>query len=329
MSGRVFYLDNPDEIGSDAILRALDVSVNPSDTITFTSDSHTVSRTHFFCKERRCDVSVAYKVASDNVYVDIRDSGDCWLRICLNRNDVIVLPANLFHRLTHETIRSGAKVSSIYCQFSAAGTIEERFTQRYIEDVDALAPVQRHTFRELICELCTHFYSQGWVTGTGGSITMKYGNRIYMTPSGVQKERIQPDELYMLDIEGNILSVPPQKVASKFPKLSDCSPLFLHCYRLRNAGAAIHSHDQTCVLITALSPHHNEFRISHQEMIKGIAGYGYHDELVVPIIDNTAHENELADSLEKAILEYPQSFAVLVRDHGIYVWGENWEQAKR
>ena len=57
-----------------------------------------------------------------------------------------------------------------------------------------------------------------------------------MTPSGVQKERILPDELYMLDIEGNHLSVPPQKIPGKPPKLSDCSPLFLHAYRLRKAG---------------------------------------------------------------------------------------------
>jgi methylthioribulose 1-phosphate dehydratase / enolase-phosphatase E1 len=259
---------------------------------------------------------------------------------------VIVIPANLYHRLSHENISN----ASVFCAIEPAPGVLDRqivipvslynllpreevkktgFTLRYAEEGDALIPVKRHAFRELICELCAHFYNAGWVTGTGGSISMRYGNRIYMTPSGVQKERIQPDELYMLDIEGSILSVPPQKVAGKFPKLSDCSPLFLHCYRLRNAGAALHSHDQTCVLVTAISPYHNEFRISHQEMIKGIMGYGYHDELVVPIIDNTAHENELADSLERAIIDYPKSFAVLVRDHGIYVWGDTWEQAKR
>jgi methylthioribulose 1-phosphate dehydratase / enolase-phosphatase E1 len=90
----------------------------------------------------------------------------------------------------------------------------------------------------------------------------------------------------------------------------------------------LHSHDITCVLVTAITTS-NEFRISHQEMIKGIAGYGYHDELIVPIIENTAWESELADSLEQAIRSYPKAYAVLVRDHGIYVWGDNWEQAKR
>lgn len=36
-------------------------------------------------------------------------------------------------------------------------------------------------------------------------------------------------------------------------------------------------------------------------MIKGIQGHGYYDELVVPIIENTAYEYELTESLAKAV----------------------------
>jgi methylthioribulose 1-phosphate dehydratase/enolase-phosphatase E1 len=72
-----------------------------------------------------------------------------------------------------------------------------------------------------------------------------------------------------------------------------------------------------------------EFRITQQEMIKGIDGHGYYDELVIPIIENTAWEHELADSLGEAIAKYPKAVAVLVRQHGMYVWGKTWEQAKR
>ncbi|RYR43885.1 hypothetical protein Ahy_A08g040279 isoform C [Arachis hypogaea] len=64
------------------------------------------------------------------------------------------------------------------------------------------------------------------------------------------------------------------------------------------------------------------------EMIKGIKGHGYYDELVVPIIENTAYEYELTDSLAKAIEAYPKSTAVLVRNHGVYVWGDTWISAK-
>lgn len=64
-------------------------------------------------------------------------------------------------------------------------------------------------------------------------------------------------------------------------------------------------------------------------MIKGITGYGYFDELCIPIIENTAWEHELADSLGEAIEKNPKSVAILVRRHGMYVWGKTWEEAKR
>ena len=48
----------------------------------------------------------------------------------------------------------------------------------------------------------------------------------------------------------------------------------------------------------------------------------------MPIIDNTTHESDLRESLEKAIQSYPEACAVLVRRHGVYVWGKNWVEAK-
>lgn len=49
-------------------------------------------------------------------------------------------------------------------------------------------------------------------------------------------------------------------------------------------------------------------QITHMEMIKGIQGHGYYDELVIPIIENTAHERELTESLAEAV----RNFAPLV-----------------
>jgi len=68
-----------------------------------------------------------------------------------------------------------------------------------------------HSVRELVCELCRHFYGLGWVTGTGGSISIRDGEKIYMTPSGVQKERILPDELFALNLEGDVIETPKPK----------------------------------------------------------------------------------------------------------------------
>lgn len=191
--------------------------------------------------------------------------------------------------------------------------------------------------KSLITQLCRHFYTQGWVSGTGGSITIKVHDDsipkpqqlIVMSPSGVQKERMVEEDMYVLSPEGSVLFAPLAKpYPHKPPKCSDCGPLFIKAYDMRNAGAVIHSHGMESCLVTMINPHSKEFRITHMEMIKGIQGHGYYDELVVPIIENTAHERELTDSLAKAIEAYPKTTAVLVRNHGIYIWGDTWISAK-
>lgn len=40
--------------------------------------------------------------------------------------------------------------------------------------------------KELICELCATYYTQGWVSGTGGGMSIKVGDDIVMAPSGAQ-----------------------------------------------------------------------------------------------------------------------------------------------
>ncbi len=55
---------------------------------------------------------------------------------------------------------------------------------------------------------------------------------------------------------------------------------------------------------------------------------GYHDTLRIPVIENTPHEEDLTDTLEAAMDKYPNTYAVLVRRHGVYVWGETVDKAK-
>jgi methylthioribulose-1-phosphate dehydratase len=176
--------------------------------------------------------------------------------------------------------------------------------------------------RQRIVALCKQFYLQGWVSGTGGGISLREGARVYMAPSGVQKERIEPDDIYVLDMQGRVLEGPQREDL----RPSECAPLFFHAFRMRDAGAVIHSHSVHALLASLLFG--VAFECTHLEMIKGIAGHGYRDRLRVPIIENTARECELADSLAEAMGAYPDSHAVLVRRHGVYVWGRDWVQAK-
>jgi len=312
------YLDATFERGSAAILKQLGVAVVESKSVPkggVDADLGKLGAEH----KRASDVTVW--VTEGQVAVDVRDSAGCWLRSTLSAQDgALRLPAGLYARVVNPF--PGAKIA---VKVSEAVSVVPRFS----EAADGIEVIEYHKYRELVCELCRQFFDAGWVTGTGGSISIRHGNRIYMTPSGVQKERIKPEELYVLDIEGEVLSTPIQKPGCRLPKLSDCSPLFLHAFQQRGAGAVLHSHAYCTNLVTSMFEGESEFRISHQEMIKGIKGYGYFDELTIPIIENTAWEHELADSLGDCIRRNPKACAVLVRRHGMYVWGDTWEEAKR
>jgi methylthioribulose-1-phosphate dehydratase len=176
--------------------------------------------------------------------------------------------------------------------------------------------------RELICELCRNFYSHGWFSGTGGGISIRSGDRIFMAPSGVQKEKLRPEDIFVVDSSGDIV----EKPLAPFLNVSACRPLFLHAYNLRQAGAVLHSHSLNAMIATEL--YADVFRITDVEMMKGIKDGGVFELLEVPIIENTAHECDLADAMKEAMLAFPKSFAVLVRGHGVYVWGADWVQAK-
>jgi len=52
-----------------------------------------------------------------------------------------------------------------------------------------------------ISDLCRRFYSLGWVTGTGGGVSIRHGDQIYLAPSGVQKEMMQPKDMFVLDFQ--------------------------------------------------------------------------------------------------------------------------------
>ncbi|CAI5971935.1 unnamed protein product [Closterium sp. NIES-65] len=81
----------------------------------------------------------------------------------------------------------------------------------------------------------------------------------------VQKERMIPEDMYVMAPDGTVLVEPK-------------------CFEMRGAGAVIHSHGMETAMATMLVPGAKEFRvaeISHMEMIKGIVGHGYYDELVV------------------------------------------------
>jgi len=189
----------------------------------------------------------------------------------------------------------------------------------------------------LISQMCESFYNKGWATGTSGGVSIRIGGptsdnstapwRVFVAPSGIQKEDMIGEDIFEMDMDQNIV----QKPVTEGLRLSACTPLWYLVYKNRpSAKCVIHTHSLNAQMATLLDPTEQSdvFRVTHLEMLKGVGKHSYDDVLEVPIIDNRPTEDMLSDQMEAAIQKYPKCNAVLVRRHGIFCWGDSWEQAK-
>ncbi|KAF1880912.1 hypothetical protein Lal_00022942 [Lupinus albus] len=206
--------------------------------------------------------------------------------------------------------------------------------------------------KALMAELCRHFYTLGWVSGTGGSITMKVHD--HSIPKPHQIILLAPSGTFLFFLTFTFMRsslIPFSSLCFYFPicissfdfvhfsdfGLMKCVMLvlftqsrdrILSCNNDQSFIQGISSCSLIIVIWNSQDIRLEGHEITHMEMIKGIKGHGYYDELVVPIIENTAYEYELTDSFAKAIEAYPKTTAVLVRNHGVFVWGDSWISAK-
>lgn len=184
---------------------------------------------------------------------------------------------------------------------------------------------------DLVCELCREMYALGWASGTGGGISIRDEAGIWMAPSGVQKERIEPEDVFLLDADALDEARVLKAASDPNKRISECTPLFFNAYRERGAGAVLHSHSIWAVMAARLASPRGEagvFETQGLEMQKGLRGKGCFETIRVPIIPNTAREAELRDSMAEAMATHPDVDAVLVAGHGVYVWGDSWVRAK-
>ena len=68
--------------------------------------------------------------------------------------------------------------------------------------------------KSLICQLSEKFYLFGWQPGTGGGMSIRIGDgslenpwRVFSTPSGVQKDDMVADDIFEMDMDGNVSTV--------------------------------------------------------------------------------------------------------------------------
>lgn len=183
--------------------------------------------------------------------------------------------------------------------------------------------------RALLTELLRVFYAKGWVSGTGGGICGPAdGGGLLLAPTGVHKERVGVDDFFVVDpADGHVVRTP----ADATLRPSECNTIFCLAARTRAARSVVHSHALSAVLAGDLAGDADHVAIRDLEMLKGIRGLANRDVHLLPVIRNTPRESELVEQIGAVFADprFHNAFAIVVADHGAYIWGDDVMEAKR
>lgn len=162
------------------------------------------------------------------------------------------------------------------------------------------------------------YAAMGWMRGTSGNLSFVVRRdplRLAVTASGLDKGELTAADALLVDETGAALSggVPSAEAG-----------LHARIAAVADAGAIVHVHALAPVLAARRWP--GGVPLENLEMLKGF-GRGAHGDLVtLPVIANAQDMRVLGDAFESGFRA--DTPALIVAQHGIYVWGADLRQAR-
>jgi len=162
-----------------------------------------------------------------------------------------------------------------------------------------------------------------WFMGTSGNLAIKVSGsplQFLVTASGKDKRKRTDEDFLLVDEFGRAVEETHLKPSAE-------TLLHVEIYRKTNAGCSLHVHTIDNNVISEIYGEQGEVTFKGQELIKAFNKWEEDAVLTIPIIPNYAHIPTLAHTFSEYI--YGDSGAVLIRNHGITVWGKDAFEAKK
>ncbi|HEU4965434.1 MAG TPA: methylthioribulose 1-phosphate dehydratase [Bacilli bacterium] len=184
---------------------------------------------------------------------------------------------------------------------------------------------ERIRIAQQLVDVSQNFAAKGWFPATSGNLSIKLSHDpliFGVTASGRDKENLQPSDILFVD--GGSKAVEPTL-------LKPSAETLVHAEVYQKigggAGSVLHVHTLYNNLISEIYAQEGKLTLSGMELIKGLNIWEEDAVIEVPIVENFADIPKLAEEIGKRL--DPRVPGVLIRNHGIYAWGEDVFAAKR
>ncbi|MED4970535.1 methylthioribulose 1-phosphate dehydratase [Parageobacillus toebii] len=174
-----------------------------------------------------------------------------------------------------------------------------------------------------LAEIKAELAARDWFFATSGNLSIKVTDdplTFLVTASGKDKRKQTDEDFLLVDASGN-------PVENTNLKPSAETLLHVEIYKKTNAGCSLHVHTIDNNVISELYGDDGEVAFSGQEIIKAFGIWEEDAVIRIPIIPNYTHIPTLAKEFAKHV--NGDAGAVLIRNHGITVWGRDAFEAKK
>jgi methylthioribulose-1-phosphate dehydratase len=170
-----------------------------------------------------------------------------------------------------------------------------------------------------------NFSSKGWAPATSTNYSFRtdiQSGNFYVSKSGIDKTQFTINDFILVDLNGD----PTDDFKGQKPS----AETLIHCFIYQifiNTKVILHSHSVYSVLNS--QKYKDLIHFKGYEIQKGFKGQKTHDNVVsIPIFDNSQNMNGFTQLLKnnQNLLKY---HCFIIKNHGVYAWGENLFEAKR
>lgn len=165
-----------------------------------------------------------------------------------------------------------------------------------------------------------HFYDRGWMVGTAGNLSARLPDgSFWITASGRPKGQLTTSDFIRMNSDGAIVDRPvsdsrPSAETSIHLAVYNCFPEAKACY---------HVHSIEANLVSRLTPG-DAVPLPPIEMLKGLGVWEENPQVAMPLFPNYLEVPKIAKEMCDLFAVSPPAVpALLIRDHGITVWGES------
>jgi ribulose-5-phosphate 4-epimerase/fuculose-1-phosphate aldolase len=159
-----------------------------------------------------------------------------------------------------------------------------------------------------LCEVGASFYARGYAFGSTGNLSVRIGERIWITPTGKSLRSLTPDQLACVDAKAK---------SHNANKPSKESPFHLAVYRRRpDVNAIVHLHAPDSVALSCLE--------APEELLPLTPYYFMRVAPLAVLSYFRPGSPELAEAVERAALGHN---CILLRNHGTICAGSSISEA--